>query len=103
MQADGLIARFIVRFPDDPSAGRLFAAWDERDAAAAFEGAHALKGVCANLGLDALSAEASALCELLRPGTPGTADDPECAQHVEAIRAAHGRAVEAIRVFAAEQ
>ena len=103
MQMERLIAKFIVKFPDDPSAGKLFAAWDARDVFAAFEGAHALKGVCANLGLDALSARSSELCERLRSGAAETLDDPECARRMAELRAEYARTAEAIRAFAAQQ
>ncbi len=99
---DKLIAKFIVKFLDDGSAPALFAAWDARDAAKTFEGAHALKGVCGNLGLDALSAQASAICEELRPGAARTMDDAALAARVDALRADYKRAAEGIRAFAAE-
>lgn len=100
---DKLIAKFVVKFLDDKSAERLFSAWDARDAAALFEGAHAMKGVCANIGLTALSASASALAEEFRPGHERAVDDAEVQRRIDELRADYNRATEGIRVFAAEQ
>lgn len=103
LQMDKLVARFIVKFPDDRSAEALFSAAETHDNAGMFEGAHALKGVCANLGLTALCASASALAEEFRPGSKRTMDDAEVSRRVEALRADYARTIDAIRAFAAEQ
>ena len=100
---DKLIAKFVVKFLDDKSAETLFSAWDARDAAALFDGAHAMKGVCGNIGLTSLSASASALAEAFRPGKEHTLDDAEVQSRVDALRADYDRAVEGIRAFAAQQ
>ena len=100
---DKLIAKFVVKFLDDKSAERLFSAWDARDAGAIFEGAHAMKGVCANIGLTALSVSASALAEEFRPGSARSMDDAEVQRRVDELHASYDRMVEGIRAFAAEQ
>lgn len=100
---DKLIAKFVIKFLDDKSAEQLFSAWDARDETAFFEGAHALKGVCGNIGLTALSASASALAEEFRPGKARTMDDAEVQRRVDELRAGYDRATEGIRTFAAEQ
>lgn len=103
LQMDKLIGKFVVKFLDDPSAGKLFAAWDSRDEAAIFEGAHAMKGVCANLGLDALSSAAGDVCEEFRPGAARTMDDAALGARMDALRAAYEKTLEGVRAFAAEQ
>lgn len=100
---DKLIAKFVVKFADDKSAERLFSAWDARDAEALFEGAHAMKGVCGNIGLTALSGLASALAEEFRPGSARAMDDAEVQRRIDELHANYDRAVEGIRAFAAEQ
>ena len=100
---DNLIAKFAVKFLDDKSAETLFSAWDARDGASVFEGAHAMKGVCANIGLTALSASASEIAEAFRPGKERTMDDAEVQRRVDELRASYERTIEGIRVFAAEQ
>ena len=52
----------------------LSAARNERFCTTAFRAAHTLKGVCQNLGFDALYDPASALTEALRGGTLDGAD-----------------------------
>lgn len=103
MQLDKLIVKFIVKYLDDASCAQLCAAWDKRDGAGVFEGAHAMKGVCGSLGLDALGAQASAICEEFRPGGARTMDDGELARRVDALRADYERVIEGVRAFAAEQ
>ena len=100
---DKLIAKFVVKFLDDKSAETLFSAWDARDTATLFEGAHAMKGVCANIGLTALSTSASALAEEFRPGRERAMDDAEVQRRIDELRASYDHAVEGIRAFAAEQ
>ena len=100
---DALIARFIVKLPEDTSFGKLSAAAETMDPQGLFEGAHAMKGVCANLGLTNISGAASELAEEFRPGNPRKLDDGAVRERVEALRALYGRAVDEIRRFAAEQ
>ena len=103
MQLDKLIVKFIVKYLDDASCAQLCAAWDKRDGAGVFEGAHAMKGVCANLGLDALSKDASELAEEFRPGNERILSDGEVTAKVAALRGKNEQALQAIRAFAAEQ
>ncbi len=103
LMMDKLVAKYTVKFADDPSAPRLLAAWDSGDAAGIFEGGHALKGVAANLGLDALSAKASAITEEYRPGNAPRLDRTGQEQLMDEIRALYEKTLDGIRVFAAEQ
>lgn len=99
---DTLIARIVVKLPEDPSFGKLSAAAETMDAQGLFEGAHAMKGVCANLGLENLSRAASELTEEFRPGSERKLSDAEVGERVEALRALYGHTVDEIRRFAAE-
>jgi len=103
LQMDKLIAKFILKFLDDKSFEQLSSSWAARDAAGTFDGAHAMKGVCANLGLDALSASASVLAEEFRPGHARAMDDDEVTRRVEALRADYEHTLDGIRAFAAAQ
>jgi len=103
MQLDRLIEKFILKYLNDTSFDKLRASWDARDAVGTFEGAHAMKGVCANLGLDALSALASELAEEFRPGNARALTDAEVQERVDALRARHERAIQAIRAYAEEK
>jgi len=99
---DALIGRFITKLPEDQSFQRLTAAAETLDAAGLFEGAHAMKGVCANLGLEGLSAAASTLAEEFRPGRARSMDDAAVRAHVAELAALYERTVEEIRRFQAE-
>ena len=66
LRNEKLIEKFLLRFPDDDSYELLRRSLAEGDQAEAFRGAHTLKGVCQNLGLDRLYTSGAALCEALR-------------------------------------
>lgn len=100
MQSDRLIAKFIVKFTADKSFDTLEHGWAARDAKETFEGAHTLKGVCANLGLDAMSVEASELAEQFRPGSERTLGDAAVSERIAALRTQRETAVRLIREFA---
>ena len=63
------VRRFALKFLQDDSFPNLKKALEEKDAPTAFRAAHTLKGVCQNLGFDALYAPSSALTEALRGGS----------------------------------
>ena len=100
---DQLIAKFVVKFLDDKSFEKLESAAAAGDGAGIFEGAHAMKGVCANLGLDGLSQAASELAEEFRPGHDRTMDDAAVAEKVSELKALYDRTMEGIRKFSDEQ
>ena len=81
----------------------LAEAGETMDPVRLFESAHAMKGVCANLGLDALSALASELAEEFHPGNARTLTDAEVQERVDALRARHEQAIQAIRAYAEEK
>lgn len=66
LRNEKIIRKFLIRFLDDPSYDQLEKAVKKKDREAGFIASHTLKGVCQNLGLDALQKSASAVCELLR-------------------------------------
>lgn len=68
------VRRFALKFLQDDSFPNLKKALEAQDAPTAFRAAHTLKGVCQNLGFDALYAPTSALTEALRGGTLDGAD-----------------------------
>ena len=71
---EAMICKFVRMFLQDDSFQILEEALRRGDVKEAFRGAHTLKGVCQNLGFDALYAPASALTEALRGGTLDDAD-----------------------------
>ena len=103
LQMDKLIGKFVLKFLDDKSCEKLMSGWAAKDAAAVFEGAHAMKGVCANLGLNPLSEQASAVAEEFRPGNARTMDDDAVTALLAALRADYDKTIAGIQAFAAEQ
>ena len=100
---DQLIAKFVVKFLDDKSFEKLESAAAAGDGAGIFEGAHAMKGVCANLGLDGLSQAASELAEEFRPGHDRTMDDAEVQAKIAELKVRYEQTMEGIRQFSAGQ
>ena len=96
---DQLIAKFVVKFLDDKSFEKIETASQTGDGSGIFEGAHAMKGVCANLGLDSLSQAASELAEEFRPGNTRTMDDAAVAAKVAELKVLYDRTMEGIQKF----
>lgn len=68
MGNEGLLARFLKKFLNDPNFLDLQGALDRGDAEGAFRAAHTLKGVAGNLSLSELYDKASKISEALRGG-----------------------------------
>ena len=77
LRIDRLLNKHIRRFPKNDAVGHLITCRDTMDGHELFESAHAVKGLCANLGLTALSDKASAIAEEYRPGNARTMSDEE--------------------------
>ena len=74
MNNEAFYLRLVGMAAADSGFSELSAALEKNDLKAAFEAAHKLKGVFANLSLTPLFTPASELTELLRNGTPGDYD-----------------------------
>lgn len=74
---EDLVEKFILKFKNDPSMGRLQNGLESADAEEAFQGAHALKGVASNLALDGngFLGDVLEITEILRPRTIGNAKE----------------------------
>lgn len=65
------IIKYLRKFADSDSLKEIRDALDAKDYETAFRGAHNLKGLCLNLGLDKLQVVSSDLTESLRNGPAG--------------------------------
>lgn len=99
MRRDKLIDRYIRKLSSSQVGEGLAAAGETMDAAGMFESAHAMKGVCANLGLDTLSQAASDLAEEFRPGTPRSYTDEEVRTKVAAVMELYRRTIDGIHQY----
>ena len=85
LRMDKLIDKHIRKLPNNGVVDKLIEAAETMDAAALFESAHAMKGVCGNLGLVKLAAAASEISEEFRPGNPRNFTDDEVKAKIAGI------------------
>lgn len=83
---------FVKKFQNDKTYSLLTEAYGEDDNGKAFRAAHTLKGLCSNLGFDALYTSAAALTEALRSGRPLAGTE----QLYEAVKTDYEKLISAI-------
>ena len=88
---ENLFFKCLNRFLEDTNYHQLLAAIDIKDAKVAFEAAHALKGVSANLGLTYLYEEIRVITEVFRAGSLDF--EPE---NMERLKAAYANVITVI-------
>lgn len=77
MRKDKMIHKYLLKLPASGVFENLQAAGESMDPTALFETAHAMKGVCGNLGLDELAQTVGTVTEEFRPGSPRRLSDDE--------------------------
>lgn len=85
MRMDKMISKYLLKLTDSGVCDKLREAGAAMDPAAIFESAHAMKGVCANLGLDGLADAAGEITEEFRPGAARTLSDDEVKAKLDEI------------------
>lgn len=85
MKMDKMIDKYVRKLKSSGVGDALAAAGETMDANGLFESAHALKGVCANLGLDDLAAAAEEITEEFRPGNSRKLTDSEVKAKISAV------------------
>ena len=101
MRIDKLIDKHIRKFPSSGVAQAVAEAGRSMDPVKLFESSHAMKGVCANLGLVTLADLASEITEEFRPGKARTHTDEEVAAILARISELCERTAEGIRAYEA--
>jgi len=99
LRMDKLIDKHIRKFTKNGVVEALLTAGETMDPTALFETAHAVKGVCANLGLTALSDAAAEITEEFRPGHSRTLSDAEIAERVKKLGERYRQVAEGIRQY----
>ena len=99
MKSERLIDRYVRKLKSSNVGEALAAAGEAMDATRLFESAHAMKGVCSNLGLVELASAADAITEEFRPGNPRKLSDDAVREQLERIAGMYRRAVEGIRAY----
>ena len=102
LRMNKLVDKHIRKLPNNGVVDGLLAAGESMDPTELFEKAHAMKGVCANLGLVNLSNAASEITEEYRPGNPRKLSDDEVKAKMESIRAMYEKTVDGIRRYEEE-
>ncbi len=99
MRMDRLIDRYVRKLGKSGTFEALFAAEEEMDPTKLHESSHALKGVCANLGLDDIAQDASDVCEQYRPGNERTMTDDEAKAIIEHIKLRYANVMDKIAQY----
>ena len=99
MRIEKLMDKHIRKLPDNPIFADLAAAGQSMDGAALFESAHAIKGVCINLGLVQLSQIASDIAEAYRPGSKRDVSQQEIRSKLLAFDTLFRKTVDNIRLY----
>lgn len=103
MKKDKMIQKYLLKLESSGVYAALQAAGESMEGRALFESGHALKGVAANLGLDALAQAASEVTEEFRPGSSRRHTDEEVKAMLARVSALYERTEAGIREFQAEQ
>ena len=101
MKSDRLIDKYIRKLKSSQIDIRLADAAETMDAVMLFESAHAMKGVCANLGLEKLAAAADEITEEFRQGNPRKMTDEEVNAKLAAISEQYRMTADAISEYEA--
>lgn len=102
LRMDKLIDKHIRKLPTGGVADMLIAAGETMDPTQLFESAHAVKGVCGNLGLTNLAALASEITEEFRPGNSRKLSDAEIGEKLRAFADLYQQAKDGIGRYAEE-
>ena len=99
LRMEKLVDKHIRKMRTNLVVEKLIDAGDRIEPSKIFETAHAMKGVCANLGLVGLSGMASELAEEFRPGNRRRLSDEEVKTRIAKIDEAYKRTSDRIRRY----
>ena len=99
MRMEKLISRYVLKFPASDLNGSLMEAARSMDPTQLFERAHAMKGVCANMGFDKLAEAVGEITEEFRPGNPRKYTDAEIKDKLARINDMYQRTIDGIHAY----
>ena len=99
MRMEKLINRYVLKFPSSDLNGSLMEAAKSMDPTQLFERAHAMKGVCANMGFDKLAEAVGIITEEFRPGNTRSLSDDEVKARIADIGVMYRHTVDGIRQY----
>ena len=100
MRMDKLIDKHVRKLPTNTALHQLLEAAQTMDPTQLFESAHAVKGICGNLGLVKLAEAAGAITEEYRPGAVRKLSDAEVKQKLAEIAALYQKTLDGIERYA---
>ena len=99
LRVEKLLDKHIRKFTKGGVVEKLIEAGHDMDPVQLFETAHAVKGVCSNLGLTKLADRASEIAEEYRPGNTREMTDIEVKEKLHRIEELYRQAAEGIRKY----
>lgn len=99
LRVEKLMDKHIRKLTKNGVMDALIAAGETMDPTTLFETAHAVKGVCGNLGLTALASAASDVAEEFRPGNPRRMDDAAVKEKLRTIAELYKKTAEGIAQY----
>ena len=102
LRVEKLVDKHIRKLAANGVVDRVIAAKADMAPAELFESAHAMKGMCGNLGLTELAEAAAELAEEFRPGNPRRLSDSEAAARIDRISEIYRRTAAGIRKYEQE-
>ena len=99
LRVDKLIDKHIRKLEGGGAVQNLIDAGERFDTAQMFEYAHAVKGVCGNLGLVKLAEVASEITEEFRPEKPRFMSDEEVRQKIGELKELYQRTIDGIHRY----
>ena len=99
LRMDKLLDKHVRKFTKNGVVEALLAAGETMDPTQLFESAHAVKGICANLGLNGISDAAAEITEEFRHGNPRSLSDGEVAEKLRRIAGMYRQTVEGIKRY----
>ncbi|MDO5703169.1 MAG: Hpt domain-containing protein [Lachnospiraceae bacterium] len=99
LRVEKLMDRHIKKFPVSGVTEALIEAAKSKDPVELFESSHAVKGVCANLGLTKLSDAAAKISDAYRAGSGSGMPDEELAAAISEIKELYEKAADGIRRY----
>ncbi len=99
MKSDRLIDKYVRKLTASQVAESLAEAGKTMDPVKLFESAHAMKGVCSNLGLESLANAVKEITEEFRPGNTRRLSDADVQSRLDAIAKQYEITAEGIRDY----
>ncbi len=99
LRVEKLMDKHIRKITKNGVVEKLLEAGERMDPTELFETAHAVKGVCANLGLSTLSRAASDIAEEYRPGNPRRMTDEQVSAKLSEIAALYEKTAAEIEKY----